>query len=217
MFCNQKLFFRICWSVAWMLVFGASLLVVASEESGQAGGSNKSGGHEAAAESGGEHGSGEKDSGEAKPKIAPWAETEAKLAELSAKVANKKSVIEQLIAEKNHLAPNSPQLKEVVQQIVKEHKSLKQLIEDYEKNRNILKYRFPERGNLEERKYQKLELKSVEELEKAIGVDGKLNRNMAKIKKVYKTKTLTTTTTTLPSSHADDPTIESTRPIILNK
>lgn len=209
--------------ICLFLVLGIHSLTLSNESAPEHGSASGEGHGSAAGQSEGasEHGGGEAASKggheEAKPKVVAWAETEAKLAELTAKVSNKKATIEQLILEKNHLPPGSPHLKDIVDQIVKEHKSLKSLVEEYEKYRNILKYRFPERGSQEGRNYQKMEVKSVEELEKTIGVDGKLNRNMKKLKKIYKVKNFTTTTTTLPATDPLEQGIESKKPVILNK
>jgi predicted nuclease with TOPRIM domain len=145
-------------------------------------------------EEGGEHGGGEAPAAEehegggheAKTSLAPWVEVENKIQELHSKILSKQSTIQHLLEEKNHFENNSPQLKTAVKEIIKEHKELRSLVEDYDKQVNILKYRFPERNARINRTYDRFEIKSIEDMEKTLGIDGKLNRNMKRMRSQYK-------------------------------
>ncbi len=159
------------WHAAFASEHEASGHEAAAEEHG--------GGHEEKKEEGGEHGGGH---GEAKTQVAPWVEVENKIQELYSKIKSKEATIIQLLEEKDHMPNGSPMLQHTVKEIVREHKELRGLAEDYEKNLNILKYRFPERNAKQERSYGKIEVKSIDDMEQALGIDGKLTRNMKKMR-----------------------------------
>ncbi|MGZ5279917.1 MAG: hypothetical protein ACXWC9_08245 [Pseudobdellovibrionaceae bacterium] len=144
-----------------------------------------SGGDKEAAAEGGKKG--EKSGGAAEPKvvIAPWLEVENKIQELYSKIKSKEELVLHLLEEKDHLPNNSPQLQQTVRDIVLAHKELRRLVEDYQKNLSILKYRFPERNAKHERNYQRFEVKSIDDMEQALGIDGKLSRNMKKMRGQY--------------------------------
>ncbi|MFN8943990.1 MAG: hypothetical protein ACK5WZ_05130 [Pseudobdellovibrionaceae bacterium] len=71
------------------------------------------------------------------------------------------------------------------QEISKEHKALRDLISEYEKKRTILRYRYPEAGAQTDRKYQRIELKSIDQLKTETLVERRLRQTSEKIKKVY--------------------------------
>jgi hypothetical protein len=71
------------------------------------------------------------------------------------------------------------------QEINKEHKELRELISEYEKKRTTLRYRFPEAGALSDRRYKRIELKSIEQYRNETGVEKKLRQASEKVKKVY--------------------------------
>jgi hypothetical protein len=143
------------------------------------------GGHEAPPE--GEHGGGGE--GHAEPKkveAAPgWIEIEAQISSLEAKLQAKTRAIEGLIEEKNHLRVNDPQLAHVVTEIGKEDRERRKIAEDLEKHKTILHFRFPERGAAKNRKYEKVDIKSVDEIESSMSVDGRLNRSLKRMRGQY--------------------------------
>jgi chromosome segregation ATPase len=134
-------------------------------------------------------GSGKKEEGGEKKEGAedsmPWLAIEAKIQELSAKIESKKESINKLLEEKEKLKDGSSELKEKIQQLVSEHKALEKMADDYASQINLLKYRYPERHAKRDRKYDRVEVKSIDEMEQALGVDGKLNRNMARMRNTY--------------------------------
>ena len=125
--------------------------------------------------------------------LAPWVDVENKIQELSAKVKSKESNIEKLLEEKNHLDNDSPELKTAMKEVLKEHAEMRKLAEEYDRNVSLLKYRFPERNAKAGRKYDRIEVKSVDEIEQAMSVDGKLNRNMKRMRSQFKPDTTTAT------------------------
>lgn len=117
--------------------------------------------------------------------LPPWIAIEAKIQELSSRIKSKEESMRKLLEEKNHLSENSPHVKETLKQILKEHGELKSMAEEYQKNVSMLNYRFPERNAKSGRSYDRIEVKSVSEMEQAMGMDGKLNRNLQKMRTQY--------------------------------
>lgn len=209
---------------AGFLIFLVCFLSVAWAEDHGGGEQQGSGGHEAPA--GGDKGGDGKEAakeggGEVKTSLAPWVEIENKIQELYSKIKSKESAVLHLLEEKDHLADNSPQLKHTVREIVKEHKELRRLVEDYQKNISILKYRFPERNAKQTRTYDRVEVKTIDEMEKALGIDGKLSRNMKKMRSQYKPEEKPVAhqpSTVIPEpAPKKDPSIEEAHSIILQK
>jgi len=183
-------------------------------------------GHEAPkAEEKKEEGHGEAKA-EGEKALAPWVEIESKIQEYSARIKSKQESLQKLLEEKNHLPNNSPQLRENLSEMLKEHAELKHLVEEYEKNVNLLYYRYPERHVKSTRKYDHIEVHSIDEMEKAMGVDGKLSRNLKVMKTQYKNSQEATAVPTpveeAPAAKkvpgkAKDPSIEEADSIILQK
>jgi hypothetical protein len=119
-------------------------------------------------------------------KKAPWMDTEFRVQDLYARIKSKQATISKMLEEKNQLKNDSAELKTLISAIVKEHKDLRQMTEDYRKHLSILQYRFPERNAKADRKYDRIEIKSIEEMELAVGIDGKLNRNLSRMRSQYK-------------------------------
>ncbi|MEZ0392251.1 MAG: hypothetical protein ACAH59_08555 [Pseudobdellovibrionaceae bacterium] len=162
------------------------------------------------------------------PALPGWLSIENKIQELYSKINSKKSNITKLLEDKNKLSNNTAELKNTVKEIVKEHKELRALAEDYQKNIAILRYRFPERNADKDRKYQRVEIKSIDEMEQAMSVDGKLNRNLKRMRSQYKMeekeKTAALATekpahdkSRTPSSEPKGKSIEEAETIILQK
>ncbi len=165
-----------------------SFSVFANEDEHGGGG----GGHEAppaAAEHGGgggeEHGGGHEAAAAPKATLPPWVEVESRISALEAKVKTKENNITKLIEEKNHLDTKSPKMREVIEEISKEHKEMRKAAEDLEKEKTILRYRYPERSANPKRKYEKVEVKSVQEMEANMGLDGRLQRTLNRTRQQY--------------------------------
>ncbi len=123
--------------------------------------------------------------GGTKSTLPGWVELENKIQETQSKMRSKQGNINSLIVEKNRLANNTSELKNIIKEIVKEHAELRKLSEEYDKNINLLKYRFPERNAKADRTYDRVEVKSIDEMEQSLGVDGKLNRNLKRMRSHY--------------------------------
>jgi hypothetical protein len=70
--------------------------------------------------------------------------------------------------------------------MVSEHKTLQKNIEDYDQARSYLQYRFPEKGLKGERQYERIELKSLVEMESEMGLDSRIKRTLRKVRNQYK-------------------------------
>jgi hypothetical protein len=136
--------------------------------------------------------------------LPPWVEVEAKISTLEGSVRGKKFNIERLLEEKEHLKANDPRMKQVVDELTKEHKEMRKASEDLEKQQTILRYRFPERGADPKRKYEKVEIKSLKEMETNIGLDGRLQRAFKRAQHQYGSEEK------VPLSQEPVPNIEST-------
>jgi hypothetical protein len=115
----------------------------------------------------------------------PWVQVENKITELASKIKAKKGTIQHLIGEKNDLPPKSPRVKGIIEQLVREHKELQKLVEEYGNNVTQLKYRFPERNAKAKRPYERVEVQSLDEMEQSLGIQGSLNRNLKRMRSQY--------------------------------
>lgn len=164
------------------------------------------------------HGGGEEKG--KKSDLPPWTEIQNKISQLEAKMQQKRDNLEKLISEKQKVQPNSPRVKEIIDLMISEHKELQNLAKDHEKTITILKFRFPERGAKADRKYEPTEIKTLEEMEQELGVDGRLTRNMKKLRSQYGVSSNKKQKKVEPSSEAEkktEKTIEESGTIIIRK
>lgn len=104
-------------------------------------------------------------------------ELQTRVQALQAKVKTKEEAITKLIEEKNQ-TKDPERIKEIIQQMVVEHKEMGKMIEEYEQNRSLLRYRYPEKGYKGVRTYERMEVKPLEQMESKMSVEAKLKRNM---------------------------------------
>ncbi|HRO67344.1 MAG TPA: hypothetical protein PL182_07260 [Pseudobdellovibrionaceae bacterium] len=117
-----------------------------------------------------------------KPSSPPpeWVEIQSRLQTLKAKLSAKEKTVRELIAAKHH-----GQERESFEHLKKEHAELRQLAQEYERQRNVLKYRYPEKGLKDERKYRRVEVKSLSDMENQIGMESVLQKTQNKILRQY--------------------------------
>ncbi|MCE3010297.1 MAG: hypothetical protein LW875_06775 [Proteobacteria bacterium] len=142
--------------------------------------------------------------------VKPWIEVESRVTELSSKIRTKEDGLKALILSKQSMPDGSAALNSLVDEIIKEHKALNELKDEYNKALNQLRYRFPERA-AKDQTFQKLDSKTLEETEATVGIDGKLNRNMKKARQQFGRTTdhrgqvvELVTTTTIPEKSVDE-------------
>ncbi len=120
-----------------------------------------------------------------KKDLPEWVAIQTQVSALNARIEQKREAIARLIAEKHDLPASSPEIKSVIDQMVSEHKEMLKLTEEFQKKLTIFKFRYPEKGTKESRKYGSVEVKSLDQMEQELGIDGRLNRNSKKIRSQY--------------------------------
>jgi uncharacterized phage infection (PIP) family protein YhgE len=118
------------------------------------------------------------------PNTKPWVELEARVTELQGKIKAKEDELKKLIEAKKFLPDGSKELAEMGKSIQAEHKALSGLIEEYDRARNQLRFRFPERM-ADESKFNKMQLQTVPQIEESMGIESKMNRNLEKMRRQY--------------------------------
>lgn len=119
---------------------------------------------------------------QAKPE--EWLELINTVATSKGKLDAQRTVVDNLIKEK-HESKSSAQTQDVIKRLVVEHKLLNKLIEEYEQHKQLLKYRYPEKGIKEARKYERVETQTLEELENSATVENRIKASVKKAKIKY--------------------------------
>lgn len=131
---------------------------------------------------GGEGGEGKKESGAADK---PWVEVENRVSAMRTKTKQLEGRLHELIEEKKKTT-DSQRMYEVDREIDKTYKEYKSSNEDLRRQEEIFKYRFPEKAAKEgDRVYHTQDVPSLEHIEEQVGVEGKLHRNMIRMRKQY--------------------------------
>lgn len=111
-------------------------------------------------------------------------ELEKQVTTTGAKITAKDASVKDLIRQKQ-LEKDPQKLTEIIKLLQQEHKDLNALIKEHATQLGVLQYRYPERGVSLQRKYKRFNSKSLEEMEKSIGLEGHLSRSREKVRKVY--------------------------------
>ncbi|WP_413586074.1 hypothetical protein [Bdellovibrio sp. HCB274] len=140
-----------------------------------------------ASEGGGEAEGGEKK--EETPKVEVKAEESydkvaARVSALEAKVKSGKEEIEKLIEAKAH-TKDPAAINEIVKQMLTLHKDLKKNVDEYNQARGLMKYRYPEKGLTTKREYERIEVKSLDEMESQMSLSSSVNRTLKKVRTQY--------------------------------
>lgn len=134
--------------------------------------------------------------GEDKPKEGVVAEKEIKSDEesftvvqarvlgLEAKVRSAEDGIKKLIEEKQR-TQDPEKLNEIIRNMITLHKELENHAKEYDQQKALLNYRYPEKGQSEKRKYQRHEVKSIEEMEGQMSLSKSLQKTMSKVRIQY--------------------------------
>jgi hypothetical protein len=146
------------------------------------------------ANEGGGHGGSEAKEGEGKAeekkevKTAEesYAAVAAKVQGLEAKVQSAEEELKKLIEEKQH-TKDPAKLNEIVKQMLTLHKQLKENAKEYDQQRALLRYRYPEKGLTEKREYERVEVKSLEEMESQMSLSSSVKKTMKKVRTQYQT------------------------------
>lgn len=146
------------------------------------------------ANEGGGHGGGEAKEGEGKGEEKKevksaeesYAAVAAKVQALEAKVQSAEEELKKLIEEKQH-TKDPAKLNEIVKQMLTLHKQLKENAKEYDQQRALLRYRYPEKGLTEKREYERVEVKSLEEMESQMSLSSSVKKTMKKVRTQYQT------------------------------
>lgn len=142
----------------------------------------------AQANDGGGHGGGAPAGGKpAEIKSPEWMELNNSLVALRTKIKMKEEGIQKLIEEKRK-TKDQTEAGKIVKQMISEHKEMQKAITDYEEKRNLLRYRFPEAGLTKEREYERLEGKSLEDIETSWNLNTKIKSSVKNAKAKYGVK-----------------------------
>lgn len=109
-----------------------------------------------------------------------WAEHSGHLVALAKQIESIENDIHATIEEK-HKTEDAKQLKEMIDTIAAKHKSLTGVAKDYEEELNLVRFKFPERAEKLDRKYVHYHVKSIQEMEKETGLDGRLDHAKARV------------------------------------
>lgn len=116
-----------------------------------------------------------------------WMDVVSSLSSLKTKIKSKEDTIKDIIHHKN-AAKTKAEAEALVGELLREHKELTKLLEDYNQSAQLLKYRYPDVGITEKRKYQKIELKTIDEYEDSQTIEGQIKRTVSKVKTHYGVK-----------------------------
>ncbi|MDG0817276.1 hypothetical protein [Bdellovibrio svalbardensis] len=111
---------------------------------------------------------------------------QARVQALEAKVHSGQEELEKLIVEKQHTS-DSKQVAEIVKQMLGIHKELQKNLKEYDQQRALLKYRYPEKGLTEKREYERIDVKSIEDMETQMSLTTSVNHTLKKVRSQYET------------------------------
>lgn len=111
-------------------------------------------------------------------------ELEKQISTTAAKITAKNSSVTELIRQKQS-ETDPEKLAQIIKLLQQEHRELNTLIREHSTQVGVLQYRYPERGVSKQRKYKRFNAKSLEEMEKSMGLEGHLKRSRDKINRVY--------------------------------
>lgn len=109
-----------------------------------------------------------------------WAEHSGRLGALQKQMDGYESEIKELIDHKRHVNDQKV-LKEIVRQIGEKHKSLVESAKTYEDLRQHIRFQHPDKNLTAERQYVRYNVKSIEQMENEIGLDGRLDRIKSRV------------------------------------
>lgn len=146
-----------------------------------------------------------------------WMELSSQISSLKTKIGGKEEAIKEAIQHKHH-ATSKADAEHAVQTLLKEHGELKKLEEEYNEKTQLMKYRYPEVGITEKRKYERIKVKSLEDYEQMMSLEGEVKKSVIKIKEHYGIKDLDEEVNA-PKEPKDDPEENNklSKPIIIRK
>jgi len=118
----------------------------------------------------------------------PWTEAENRLSSLRTKAAMFEKLLNEAIVERKSTSDRTRAV-ELEKEVGKNYNQLKSTNEELRKQESIFRYRYPERTAVEsERFYKTQEVPDLVQIEEQVGIEGKLNHNLIKMRSQYGTK-----------------------------
>ncbi|HWU45098.1 MAG TPA: hypothetical protein VN132_16710 [Bdellovibrio sp.] len=140
----------------------------------------------------------------------------ARVQTLEAKVHSGQEEIEKLIEEKQ--ATKDPaKVSEIIKQMVSLHKDLQKNAKDYDQQRALLKYRYPEKGLSDKREYERIDIKSIEDMESQTSLATSVKHTLKKVRMQYDTPEEAKARNENPVKPTATPQPSLTDPVILKK
>ncbi len=104
-----------------------------------------------------------------------------------AKVKSKYEAMQELIHEKEK-EKDKKKLSLITKDLNQIYKEYVGFVEQYNKVRGVVMYRFPEHGELQNEGYQRIQKQTIEEVEHTLSVEGKIKKIMKTMKTQYKVR-----------------------------
>ena len=118
----------------------------------------------------------------------PWAEAENRLSSLRTRAMMFEKLLNEAITERKSATDRSRAV-ELEKEVSKNYNQLKSTNEELRKQESIFRYRYPERTAVEtERFYKTQEVPDLVQIEEQVGIEGKLNHGLLKMRTQYGTK-----------------------------
>lgn len=114
----------------------------------------------------------------------PWQQHEQRLSAYRSKLNGLEKEVKELIEHRQH-AKKSDEIQGIITQLVAKHKELQTMAKDQREELLHVRFKHPEKGDLAERKYQRYFVKSLEDMESEVGLDGKLDQAKRKMQTQY--------------------------------
>ncbi len=114
-----------------------------------------------------------------------YAVVQARVQGLEAKVRASEAEIQKLILEKQK-TKDPEKVSEIIRTMLTLHKELGTQVKEYDQQRNLLKYRYPEKGLTDVREYERIEVKSLEDFESQVSLSASVHRTMDKVRMQYR-------------------------------
>lgn len=116
-----------------------------------------------------------------------YAVVQARVQGLEAKVRSTEAEIQKLIQDKQS-SKNAEHTNDVIRNMMSLHRQLDTQIKEYEQQRNLLRYRYPEKNQADVRQYERIELRSLEEMESRMTLGSAVDKTLKTVRKQYPNK-----------------------------
>ncbi|MNJ93421.1 hypothetical protein D3C87_111010 [compost metagenome] len=113
-----------------------------------------------------------------------WTAVQTRVSALEVKIKSSQEEIQKLIEEK--AKTKDPQKSnEIIQQMLSLHKEMTANVKEYDQQRSLLKYRYPEKDFKGDRQYERIELKSLEDMESQLSLSSSVKKTLKKVRTQY--------------------------------